>query len=134
MPSQDLLALALEDYTALDIQKALEQLQAASLAIHRKFSNGYSIFEGSDFDIRQAVDEAYGETDRVDYVRLSALAGLQPVIAKRHYHETGAIRWFDTTVVPLRDLEEVATDRELGNGAIGSFYLVLPRRAIPLRS
>ena len=126
VPSQDLLVLALKDYTALDIQKALEQLQAASLAIHRKFSNGYSIFEGSDFDIRQAVDEAYGEIDRVDFVRLSALAGLQPVIAKRHYHETGAIRWFDTTVVPLRDLEEVATDRELENGAIGSFYLVLP--------
>ena len=129
VPSLELLILALCDHKIPDIQsiqKALGQLKDASLTIHRKFSNGYSIFEGSDFDIRQAVDEAYGEIDRIDYVRLSALAGLQPVIAKRHYHETGAIRWFDTTVVPLRDLEDVATNRELRNSAIGSFFLVLP--------
>ncbi len=126
VPSLELLILALCDRKALDIQKALGQLKDASLAIHRKFSNGYNIFEGSDFDIRRALDEAYGEIDRIDYVRLSALAGLQPVIAKRHYRETGAIRWFDTTVVPLRDLEDVAANRELRNGAIGAFYLVLP--------
>ena len=126
VPSLELLILALCDHKTPDIQKALGKLKDASLAIYRKFSNGYSIFEGSDFDIRRAVDEAYGEIDRIDYVRLSALAGLQPVIAKRHYHETGAIRWFDTTVVPLRDLEDVAANRELRNGAIGSFYLVLP--------
>lgn len=126
VPSLKLLNLALCDCKAPDIQNALEELKVASLVIHRKFSDGYSIFEGSDFDIRQAMDEAYGETDRIDHKRLSALAGLQPVIAKRHYYETGAIRWFDTTVVPLHDLEDVAAHRELTNGAIGSFYLVLP--------
>ena len=126
VPSLELLILALRDHSTPDIQKGLSKLKDSSLVIHRKFSNGYSIFEGSDFDIRRAVDEAFGEIDRIDYVRLSGLAGLQPVIAKRHYHETGAIRWFDTTVVPLRDLEDVAGERDLSNGAIGSFFLALP--------
>ena len=126
VPSLELLILALRDHKTPDIQKALSKLKDSSLVIHRKFSNGYSIFEGSDFDIRRAVDEAFGEIDRIDCVHLSGLAGLQPVIAKRHYHETGAIRWFDTTVVPLRDLEDVAGERDLKNGAIGSFFLALP--------
>ena len=126
VPSLETLILAVRDHTTPDIQNALSRLKNSSLVIHRKFSNGYSIFEGSDFDIRRAVDEAFGEIDRIDYIRLSGLAGLQPVIAKRHYHETGAIRWFDTTVVPLRDLEDVAGARDLSNGAIGSFFLALP--------
>ena len=126
VPGLELLILALRDHSTPDIQKGLSKLKDSSLVIHRKFSNGYSIFEGSDFDIRRAVDEAYGEIDRIDYIRLSGLAGLQPVIAKRHYHETGAIRWFDTTVVPLRDLKDVAGERDLSNGAIGSFFLALP--------
>ena len=126
VPSLELLILALRDQSTSAIQMALSKLMDSSLVIHRKFSNGYSIFEGSDFDIRRAVDEAFGEIDRIDHIRLSDLAGLQPVIAKRHYHETGAIRWFDTTVVPLRDLEEVAGARDLSNGAMGSFFLALP--------
>ena len=54
------------------------------------------------------------------------LAGLQPVIAKRHYHKTGAIRWFATAVVPLRDVEERASYYLPNNGAIGAFLLALP--------
>ena len=126
VPSLELLILALRDQSTTAIQMALSKLKDSSLVIHRKFSNGYSIFEGSDFDIRRAVDEAFGEIDRIDHIRLSDLAGLQPVIAKRHYHETGAIRWFDTTVVPLRDLEDVAGARDISNGAMGSFFLALP--------
>lgn len=126
VPSLEVLILALRDQSTTAIQLALSKLKDSSLVIHRKFSNGYSIFEGSDFDIRRAVDEAFGEIDRIDHIRLSDLAGLQPVIAKRHYHETGAIRWFDTTVVPLRDLEDVAVARDISNGAMGSFFLALP--------
>lgn len=126
VPSLELLTLALGDHRIPDIQDALSKLYDSSLVIHRKYSNGYSIFEGSDFDIRRAVDEAFGKIDRIDYVRLSGLAGLQPVIAKRHYHETGAIRWFETAIVPLADLEDFAGERDLSNGAIGSFFLALP--------
>ena len=122
----ELLSLAVVDRSEREIREALERLQEASLVIFRKFNNSYGIFEGSDFDIEHAVDEAYEAIDEIDFSRLTALAGLQPVIAKRHYHTTGAIRWFETAVVPLRDIEERASNYLLVNGAVGAFLLALP--------
>ena len=124
--SLDLLCLAMADCNEQEIRDALGHLQEASFVVYRKFSNSYSIFEGSDFDIEHAVDEAYDSVDGVDFSRLTALAGLQPVVAKRHYHSTGAIRWFETAVVPLRDVVEHASDYMPATGAVGTFLLALP--------
>ena len=124
--SLELLDLAVADYSEQEIRETLASLQEASLVIFRKFSNSYGIFEGSDFDIEHAVDEAYETIDEIDFPRLTVLAGLQPVIAKRHYHKTGAIRWLETAVVPLRDVEERAFNYLPNNGAIGAFLLALP--------
>ena len=124
--SGELLCLAITDHNEKEIREALERLEDASLVIFRKFNNSYSIFEGSDFDIEHAVDEAYETIGEIDFSRLTALAGLQPVIAKRHYHKTGAIRWFEIAVVPLRDVKEGASNYQPMNGAIGAFMLALP--------
>ena len=132
--SLDLLRLALVDCNEREIRESLARLQEASIVIFRKFNNSYSIFEGSDFDIERAVDQAYGSIDEVDFSRLTALAGLQPVIAKRHYHNTGAIRWFETAVVPLRDVLEHASDYMPTNGAVGTFLLALPAQGDSYRT
>ena len=124
--STELLCLAISDRSQEEIRQALERLEDASLVIFRKFNNSYSIFEGSDFDIEHAVDEAYETTGEIDFSRLTALAGLQPVIAKRHYHKTGAIRWFETAVVPLKDVKERASKYLPKRGAVGAFMLALP--------
>ena len=124
--SLPLLDTALPAHTAAEIEAALADLQAASLVIYRKFNDGYSIFEGSDFDIEQAVEAAYGALGASDFGRLAGLAGLQPIIAKRHYHETGALRWFDTVVVPLSEVVETAATYASRSGATGAFLLALP--------
>ena len=124
--SSKLLCLTIGDRTEEEIREALERLEGASLVIFRKFNNSYSIFEGSDFDIEHAVDEAYETVGDIDFSRLTVLAGLQPVIAKRHYHKTGAIRWFETSVVPLRDVKERASTYLPKRGAVGAFMLALP--------
>ena len=124
--SRELLCLAISDRSEEEIREALECLEGASLVIFRKFNNSYSIFEGSDFDIEHAVDEVYESTGEIDFSRLTALAGLQPVIAKRHYHKTGAIRWFETAVVPLRDVKDRASKYLPKRGAVGAFMLALP--------
>ena len=126
LASSDLLCMAMSDRNKEEIRQALKRLQNSSLVIFRKFNDSYSIFEGSDFDIEHAVDEAYETIGEIDFSRLTALAGLQPVIAKRHYHKTGAIRWFETAVVPLRDVKERASNYMPMNGAVGSFMLALP--------
>ncbi len=124
--SLELLNLAVQSCAKEEIREAVAELERQSLIIYRKFSDGYSIFEGSDFDIDRAVDDAYGTISDLDFARLTRLAGLQPVIAKRHYHETGALRWFDTAVVPLGELEEVVRSYKPQNGSVGLFLLVLP--------
>ena len=132
--SIELLCLAMTDHNEEEIRGALERLEDASLVIFRKFNNSYSIFEGSDFDIEHAVDEAYEAIGEIDFSRLTALSGLQPVIAKRHYHKTGAIRWFETAVLPLRDAKESASSYLPMNGAIGAFMLALPSQGDSPRS
>ena len=124
--SKELLQWGLPDCNTQEIADALAQLQEWSLVIYRKFDDSFSIFEGSDFDIENAVSQALRSTGDVDFNRLEALAGLQPIVAKRHYHETGALRWFDVRIMPLATAENAACTCALRNGAIGAFILAIP--------
>ena len=123
--SRDLLRLALPVRDE-EISPALDDLQSRSFVILRKFVDSYSIFEGSDFNIDQAIEQAFAGMNEVDLASLNSLAGLQPIVAKRHYHETGALRWFDVGIVPVAEVEKAAEDYEPCHGAIGSFFLAIP--------
>ena len=124
--SIDLLSQALPGYDAKKIAQALATLQDWSLIVFRKFSNAYDIFEGSDFDIEHAVGEGLAATDEVDFGRLNALADFQPIVAKRHYHDTGALRWFDVNIVPLEEVEQIAASYVPQPDAAGAFLLAIP--------
>ena len=123
--SPRLLQLALPACRPPQIEKTLDRLQQWRLIEFRKYEGAWAIFEGSDFDIDRAVEQARAETGETDFASLNALAGLQPIVAKRHYHETGALRWFDVGIVPLSGLKDAAA-REPSRGALGSFFLALP--------
>ncbi|EIM72214.1 ATP-binding protein [Nitratireductor aquibiodomus RA22] len=97
-----------------------------SFTIFKKFLDARAIFAGSDFDIDGAVRAALDEIDEIDFKELKALAGLQPILAKRHYHVTGALRWFDVNIVPISGLVDFAAELEPENGAIGEFLLAIP--------
>lgn len=126
--SRGLLNHGLPDFVPREIGRALAKLQKRSLIVFRKFNESFSVFEGSDFNIDRAVERALATIEEVDYGRLNVLASTQPVVAKRHYHETGALRWFDVTVVPLTGLEDAAANYRSRHGALGAFYLALPER------
>ena len=124
--SRALLERALPGYGPRMIKKALASLQDRSLIIFRKFNNSYSIFEGSDFDIEGAVEQALADANAVDFVRLNALAALQPIVAKRHYHQTGSLRWFDVSIIPLAEIERIVAEYAPTHGAMGGFFLAIP--------
>ena len=124
--SLGLLRLAFPRHDDEEIGDVLNDLQRWSFVIYRKFAGAYSIFEGSDFNIDHAVEQVVESLDEVDFASLNALAGLQPIVAKRHYHETGALRWFDVVAVPLTEVEKAAADYAPRHGAIGSFFLTIP--------
>ena len=121
-----LLASAMSDDSANVVGKALEDLQSWSLVAFRKFADAWTIFEGSDFDIEQAVDEALREAAGTVGEALDRVATFRPMVAKRHYHATGALRWFDVEVAPLSSLDEAVSSYTPRHGAIGCFLLAIP--------
>ena len=124
--SRALLELALSDGDTNAIGNALEDLRRWSLVAFRKFANAWTIFEGSDFDIDQAVEEAVRDEAGTAGEVLERLATFRPMVAKWHYHATGALRWFDVGVAPLSSLEGTVRSYEPRHGAIGCFLLAIP--------
>lgn len=124
--SFELLCACYPDTPPKEIKDTLAKLDKWSFTIFKKFLDAYAIFAGSDFDIEKAVRAALEEIDEVDFKQLMDLAGLQPILAKRHYHETGAMRWFDVAMVPVSSVIDHAAHFNPENGAIGQFLLAVP--------
>ena len=126
VPSAAVLSCAFYDRDLKALTDALVQLREWSLVVYRKFSNSYSIFEGSDFDVDEAVGRVLEPMDGVDFARLNALADLQPIVAKRHYHENGAMRWYDVAVAPLAEVLADPESYRPRPGGVGTFLLAVP--------
>ena len=131
LPSPELLEICFKGTKGIQnkaIKKALADLDGWSLTIFKKHIGAYAIFAGSDFDIDLAVRSGLDQIGEIDYSELKAFAGLQPILAKRHYHESGSLRWFDVNVVPLCELDRIASEFSPENGAIGQFLLAVPTK------
>jgi hypothetical protein len=126
VPNFELLHTCFPDMSEPALRSALGELERWSFTIFRKFVDAHAIFAGSDFDIDQAVRDVMQEEPEIDFTALLALAGLQPVLAKKHYHETGTLRWFDLTIAPARDIVGLATSYQPDPGTIGQFVLAIP--------
>ena len=122
----ELLRTCFPGASAKKIKDTLSQLDKWSFTIFKKFLNAHAIFAGSDFDIDKALRTALDGIDVVNCSLLKNLAGLQPVLAKRHYHKTGSMRWFDMDIVPVSEIVTYAEHSKSESGAIGQFLLAIP--------
>ena len=125
LPSTDVLAHALPALPAARLKSMLDQLADWSIVIFKNFLGAYSIYAGSDFDIDAAVGQAHARMTGIDFARLRHLAMLQPILAKRHYHATGALRWFDIDITPLADGADRVRRYQPQSGATGLFLLLI---------
>ena len=121
-----LLKSCFSEISSKELQEALSQLDKWSFTIFKKFLEAHAIFAGSDFDIDQALRLALEEAGEIDFKALKSLAGIQPIIAKRHYHETGTFRWFEVNIVPTSTLVDAVERFQPENGATGQFLLAVP--------
>lgn len=125
LPSEDVLAHALPALPRARLKFMLDQLAAWSIVIFKNFLGAYAVYAGSDFDIDAAVGQAHARMTGIDFARLRHLAMLQPILAKRHYHATGALRWFDIDIAPLTDGADRVRRYQPQNGATGLFLLLI---------
>ncbi len=122
------------DRTADELDVALKKLATLKVALYKTYTSAWSVFEGSDFDIDAAIAQALSATSGVDYSRLAQLMGLHPVVAKRHYHETGSMRWMDLTLCSIEHAEKVASNFTPKKGEFGLFILALPSKGMSQRA
>ncbi len=108
------------------IQPILNDLKKWSLIRYKKYSDCFSIFEGSDFDLDEAIDEAVGKIDSLNFVKLAEIASFRPIVAKRHYHVSGALRWMDVNIVSADKAKELIEKTGKVSNAFGGFFIIVP--------
>lgn len=124
----NVLRTVLPENTPSEVCALLERLSAWRVALYRKHVGAWAIFEGSDFDIDEAVSKARSTFASADMKTLTAMANLHPVIAKRHYNDTGTFRWLGVSMHSVQEAERLAKTYNPEGGEFGRLALVLPER------
>lgn len=96
-----ILSAAVEGASERSVEAALGELVEWSVLVHRKHLGGYAVFAGSDFDL----DAAVAAASAGEHVNFTDRLVLPPVVAKRHYHRSGCLRWSEVLVYPLPVLD-----------------------------
>lgn len=118
---------------AAELDTALKKLSDLKVALFKSYTGAWSVFEGSDFDIDAAIAQALAASPGIDYARLAQLMGLHPVVAKRHYHETGSMRWMELSLCSIEQAEKISADYRPKRGEFGIFILALPSKGMKPR-
>lgn len=114
-------------YPNSNIKNILKDLSSWSVIIYKKHLNSYSIYEGSDFDIEQAFKEAYSAIPTLEIQKLSDIANFKPIIAKRHYHKYGCMRWLDIILTSVENCIEFLETEHANSKSVGFFCIFFPQ-------
>lgn len=96
--NESFISLSLEgtNYTQKEIKNGIKSLVDKKIIVYRRFSNEYRIWEGSDFNIEEAIEKRNNIKKStkaiIDY--LSILYPQENIRAKKHYEETGTLRYY----------------------------------------
>lgn len=126
VPSAELISLALRD-TPKDpeVARTLQELEHRSLIVYRRFNRTFRVWEGSDVDIEERLEE--GRRSVGAQLALSEILERylprRPMVARRHSFDTGSLRFFE-----VRYLDEPADPARLtpAAGADGIVVCTLP--------
>ncbi|MBS7838038.1 ATP-binding protein [Wohlfahrtiimonas chitiniclastica] len=110
------------------IDEVMHQLSELSIVREAYDKSGFVLFDGSDFDIDHALDNALEQVVDIDYGRLNKIASFQPIVAKKNYHETGTIRWMNISVMPFKLWKDdpTALSHNFNNSMFGAWLILIP--------
>jgi len=118
-------AMHSEAYTDDRIREALRSLQTRSLIVHRRFNRTYGIWQGSDVDVEQRLEEAWqkltGSFSLAETVQ--EFLPPRPLVARRHSYQTGTIRCFEVRYVDQQTRDHLPL--QPGPGASGLLLICL---------
>lgn len=107
----------------------LDDLKDWSIAIPRKHAGGWGLFAGSDIDVDYELNRVHEKISNDYTAILSTLRELSPIVAKRHYAETGTLRLFERKILKASDVDVYISNFNNGIGPSGAFILTLPENS-----
>lgn len=96
--SKDFLRFALRgEADGREIDAAIAALERKSIIVYRRHADSYALWEGSDVNVEARMDEARRAVDpgRQLTSYLADLAPPVPLVARKHSHRTGTLRYFE---------------------------------------
>lgn len=108
-----------------EIRDTLQKLQRQSTIVFRRFNQTYAIWQGSDVDLDERVEEAR-QRQLAAFSPAQAVQQYlppQPIVARRHSYETGTTRFFEVRYVDMLSRDQLALTTN--NGASGLVLLCL---------
>lgn len=107
--------------------EVLQDLLKRRVLTYRRQVDEYRVWQGSDFDVEQAISDYESEERRSISKVLSALAPLPPLVAQRHSYQTGTLRYFERQ---YEDDAERLREITAGDGADGVVVYWMSQEAV----
>ena len=124
--SKDIIESSL-DIGKVKLDKILKNLEDKKIIVFRKFKKAYALYSGSDINIDE-VTELNKAKIKNDYeIILSQLPTLQPIVAKRHFFETGTQRIFQRFCLVLTNVKKTVENiiqLDVSNVSAGAFVFL----------
>ena len=87
--------------------RGLKSLTASSVITYRKFSGEYRVWQGSDFDLEDALRVGLDHIGEFELAEtLNEEKALQPIVARRYTIRNGALRYFTPIFVDARSFKK----------------------------
>ena len=119
--------------TEHQVEEAIQSLSRRSVLVFRRHTGSYALWEGSDVDIDDRLHAARQSVERDQNLAdfLTRQVPPQPLIARRHYFQTGTLRYFETVYCDRGDFQEdlFQTSVVASAEADGRVLYCLPRDA-----
>lgn len=117
--SKAILDICLSNKSA--VKKAIKALQDKSIINYRRFNNEYRVWQGSDFDLEEALQEEINNVGQFSLAHeLNASKNMLPIVARKYTIQTGALRYFVPMFVDAKSYK--ITDKQSEDARI-IFYL-----------
>lgn len=112
------------DYRSSEIEEALQKLEEWKVIIFRKYLNSWVVFDGSDFDIDATIKKELKNIEHLDSKELTKVCDIVPVIAKRHYYETGTLRRMEVVLANEYEFEKEFHREMQDHDSFGKFIIL----------
>lgn len=120
-PSRDILqtCFASDD----EFQESLNHLTSQSIITYRRFNNEYRVWQGSDFDLNEALQEELEKLPDFSLAEeLSATSPLNPIVARRYLIQNGTMRYFTPCFADHTNINRVISKKNKAEPRV-IFYL-----------